>query len=101
MDSARWFILAENGGNATAGQKGPPAEDVIIQAVEGLSAMGIGGWLAVEESHDGDKPTFREVRVLGYPRNPWGSAIDAMHKVKAGLPRGDLPIPPDVPTMRL
>ena len=95
MAAKRWIILAENGGNAVVSNDRSPENAILVRAADGLSAMGYGGWLAVEDIDGKSVSPPRMVVQICPSRRSWDDAVKLMDEVRAGPKRSMAPLPPD------
>jgi hypothetical protein len=73
----RTIILADDGRYVTLGRHSQPAEDEIAAAAAGLTAQGVGGWLATMSGTAYQKrcPKLAQLREIAAPRHTWEAAV--------------------------
>ena len=81
----RWIILSEDGRHATLGRDTDPTPAEIKAASAGLSAQGLGGWLAVMDGpyhRTRGRLTLMMVRPVAPYSVAWEQAVEAFQEIR-------------------
>lgn len=85
----RWIVLAEDGRHVTIGRHTDPSPEEIDRAGDQLSALGLGGWLAVLEGayyRPEDEPTLLLVSEIAPTHGPtWNMAVDTFLQIRSNV----------------